>query len=74
MNIHLFGNLVTINGETILHLSFPCLKLIHDPTMNLMVFILLHCWKQDMEIQLRNIILLHSKLLCIQPREVRVLL
>ena len=55
MNIHLIGNQVTINGETILHLSFPCLKLIHDPTMNLMVFILLHSWKHDKEINSRNI-------------------
>ena len=41
MNIHLIGNQVTIIGETILDLSFPCLKLLHVPTMNLMVFILL---------------------------------
>ena len=55
MNIHLFGNQVTINGENILDLSFPCLKLIHDPTMNLMEFILLHSWKHDMGINYRNI-------------------
>ena len=61
------------NWETILHLSFPCLKLILNPTMNLMVYIPLQHWKQDEEIHLRNIILLHSKLLHIKPRVVRVL-
>jgi hypothetical protein len=55
MNIQLLVNQVTMNEETILHLSFPCLKLIHDPTMNLMVFILLQTWKHDKEINPRNI-------------------
>ena len=55
MNIHLIGNQVTIIGETILDLSFPCLKLIHDPTMNLMVFILFQSWKQYKEINSRSI-------------------
>jgi hypothetical protein len=55
VNIHVIGNQVTIIEETILHLSSPCLKLIHDPTMNLMVFILLQSWKQDKEINSRNI-------------------
>ena len=57
MNIHLFGNQVTINGETILHLYFPCLKLILDPTMNLMVFILIYSWKHNKEIKPRDIYL-----------------
>ena len=55
MNLQLIGNQVTIIGETILHLSSPCLKLINDPTMNLMVFILFQTWKQDKEINSRNI-------------------
>jgi hypothetical protein len=55
MNIHLIGNQVTLIGETILHLSFSCLKLILDPTMNLMVFVLLHSWNHDKEINPRNI-------------------
>ena len=55
MNIHLIGNQVTIIGETILHLSFPCLKQIHDPTINLMVFLLFHSWKHNKEINSRNI-------------------
>jgi hypothetical protein len=55
MNIHLIGNQVTITGETILHLSFPCLKLIFDPTMNLMVFIQFQSWKQGKEINPRSI-------------------
>ena len=50
MNIHLIGNQVTIIGEAILDLSFPCFKLIIDSTMNLMVFILLHSWKHNKEI------------------------
>ena len=54
MNIHLLVNQVTMNVDTILDLSFPCLKLILDPTMNLMVFILLHSWKHDKEINSRN--------------------
>lgn len=55
MNIHLIGNQVTTIGETILDLSFPCLKLIHDPTMNLMVFILFQSWEHNKEINSRNI-------------------
>ena len=55
MNLPLIGNQVTIIGETILHLSSPCLKQIHDPTMNLMVFILFHSWKHNKEIHSRNI-------------------
>ena len=55
MNIHLIGNQVTIIGETIPNLSFPCLKLILDPTMNLMVFILYQSWKHDKEMNSRNI-------------------
>jgi hypothetical protein len=55
MNIHSIGNQATIIGETILHLSFPCLKPNHDPTMNLMVFILIQSWKQDKEINSRSI-------------------
>jgi hypothetical protein len=54
MNIHLLVNQVTMNEETILHLSFPCLKLILDLTMNLMVSISLHSWKHDKEINSRN--------------------
>jgi hypothetical protein len=54
MNLQLIGNQVTIIGETILHLSFPCHKLILDPTMNLMVIILFQSWKQDKEINSSN--------------------
>ena len=61
MNIHLFGDQVTINGETILHSSSPCLKLILDPTMNLMVFIPFQHWNNNKEIHSRNTILLYSK-------------
>ena len=56
MNIHLIGNQVTIIGETILHLSSPCLKLIHALIIKPLISILLYPWKPDKEIQLKKYI------------------
>jgi hypothetical protein len=71
MNIHLIGNQVTIIGETILHLSLPCLKQLHDPTLNpwySYYFILgSKTRRSNPEIDIS----LYSKLLYIKPREVR---
>jgi hypothetical protein len=73
MNIYSITNQVTIIGETIHNLSFPCLKLIYDPTMNPWKSFHFKLGNMTRRSTLKVYILLYSKLLYIKPRGMRVL-
>ena len=55
MNINLIGNQVTIMENPFFTYLSHILKLIHDPTIHLMVLIPLKTWNHDKEINSRSL-------------------